>query len=119
MKATRRIVIMSIIGTMLRWRISSPSGTRPTALRMSRRASRGVNDITRTPRQAPKARWPSGRRGMGSPEGDAARKAGQDDERRESSPSLEPRGEEDVVEQGHPLRVVGDAGGVVEDRKGV
>src|SRR3954468_16102708 len=45
MKATRRIVIMSIIGMMLRWRISSPSGTRATALRMIRRASRCVNDI--------------------------------------------------------------------------
>jgi len=36
---------MSIIGMMLRWRISSPSGTRPTALRINRRASRWVNDI--------------------------------------------------------------------------
>jgi hypothetical protein len=45
MKATSKIVIMSIIGMMLRCLISSPSGTRPTAWRMMRRASRGVNDI--------------------------------------------------------------------------
>ena len=56
---------MSIIGMMLRWRMSSPSGTRSTALRMMR------------------ARF-------------ALR------ERR----SLEPRREQDVVEQRHRLRVV-------------
>ena len=36
---------MSIIGMMLRWRISSPSGTRATALRMIVRASRCVKPV--------------------------------------------------------------------------
>src|SRR5690606_3577196 len=48
MKATSKIVIMSIIGMMLRWRIASPSGTRATALRMRARASRCVK-LTRYP----------------------------------------------------------------------
>ena len=37
--ATSKMVMMSIIGMMLRWRISSPSGTRLTDLRMMARAS--------------------------------------------------------------------------------
>ncbi len=46
MKATSSTVIMSIIGMMLRCRIDSPSGTRPTALRMMLRASRCVKPMT-------------------------------------------------------------------------